>query len=138
MYEVLHSVELAVDGVGLVTGDLSHPVSIRVVGDAAAPDFPAGDILEEKYMLAHKAMRGEKLVCEEVRGGEDIPVRVEEPLPVSFPVPVRGQKPLLLQDSPDPPFADLVAEIAKLACHSFASPGGILPGKPDDQVDDRD
>ena len=30
------------------------------------------DILEEKEMLAHMAMRREMLVCEEIRGGKDV------------------------------------------------------------------
>ena len=48
MDDVLHSIELPIEGIGLVAGNLRGPVRIRIAGDATQPDFPGGEIFKEE------------------------------------------------------------------------------------------
>ena len=43
MDDVLHCIQLPIEGIGLIAGDLRRPVGIRIAGDAAEPDFAGGN-----------------------------------------------------------------------------------------------
>ena len=46
--EVTEVEKLSAEAVGLVTGDLRHPLGIRIDGNASAPHFPGGKVLKEE------------------------------------------------------------------------------------------
>ena len=46
--EVTEVEKLSAEAVGLVTGDLRHPLGIRIDGDTTAPHFPTSKILKEE------------------------------------------------------------------------------------------
>ena len=70
MDDVLHSIQLPIEGIGLVAGDLRRPVRIRIAGDAAQPDFAGGDIFKEEDGLTDEPVGRKKLVRREVTGGQ--------------------------------------------------------------------
>jgi len=77
--EVGHVRQPSVPHVALVAGDLGHPFAVGVAADAAAPDLPRCNVLEEQDVLALEAVLRQQLVGGEVAGGEDVLVRLIEP-----------------------------------------------------------
>ena len=67
--------ELSAEAVGLVAGDLRHPLGIRIDGNASAPHFPGGKVLKEEDVGALQfAIRLRHFVGDEVASGGDGPV----------------------------------------------------------------
>ena len=135
VYEVFHALQPAVNRVGLVPGNLRHPVAVRVGSDAAAPDLPRRDVLEQEDMRPLEAVGREQLVCQEVRRSQHVLVRVEESLPVVRPVPVCREDAVLRHDAADGPDADSMAEVREIVGDAVVSPVRVLAGDSQDEVD---
>ena len=73
--EVTEVEKLSAEAVGLVTGDLRHPLGIRIDGDTSAPHFPTPKILKEEDVGALQfAILLRHFVGDEVVSGGDGPV----------------------------------------------------------------
>ena len=70
--EVTEVEELSAEAVGLVTGDLRHPLGIRIDGDTTAPHFPTSKVLKEEDVGALQfAILLRHFVSDEVASGSD-------------------------------------------------------------------
>ena len=73
--EVTEVEELSAEAVGLVAGDLRHPLGIRIDGNASAPHFPGGKVLkEEDVSTLQFAILLRHFAGDEVASGGDGPV----------------------------------------------------------------
>ena len=70
--EVTEVEKLSAEAVGLVAGDLRHPLGIRIDGDTTAPHFPGGKVLKEEDVGALQfAILLRHFVGDEVASGGD-------------------------------------------------------------------
>ena len=64
--------EFSAEAVGLVAGDLRHPLGIRIDGDTSAPHFPTSKVLKEEDVGALQfAILLRHFVGDEVASGGD-------------------------------------------------------------------
>lgn len=132
--EIFHPVKPPVESIGLVPGNLRHPVPVRLRRDAPAPDLPRGYVLEHEDMHPLEAFGRQYLVGEEVSRGQHVLVGVEESLPVVRPRPVRRVDAVLRHDASDRADADLVAKVHEVVGDAVVAPGGVLSGDFQDEV----
>jgi len=127
MDDVLHSIQLPIEGIGLIAGNLRRPVRIRIAGDAAQPDFAGGDIFKEEDGLTDEPVGCQKLVRREVAGSQDILVGIEELAPVAVFVAVFGRVDAVIGENPlDGHEADLMAEVFDVIGDPLVAPVGIV------------
>ena len=127
MDDVLHSIQLAIEGIGLVAGNLRGPVRIRITGDATEPDFAGGEIFKEEDGLTDEPVWRKKLVHREVAGGKDILVGIEKLAPVAVFAAIFGRVDAVVGENPfDGHEADLMAEVLDVTCDPLVAPVGIV------------
>ena len=83
MYQILLPQHEAVPHVAHVPGDLRCPVSVRIMNDAARPDFPCADIHEKQQTLPNQTGRRKTLHLGEVHRRRHILLRFNKLIPPS-------------------------------------------------------
>lgn len=134
MDEVGHARQPSVPHIALVAGDLGHPFAVGVAADAAAPDLPRCNVLEEQDVLPLETVLRQQLVGGEVAGGEDVLVRLVELVDVALRASVRREDAVLVEDALDGHEADLVAQPVNEVGNPVVAPVGVFPADPDDGV----
>ena len=83
MYQILLPQHEPVPHVAHVPGDLRRPVAVRIVNDAAKPDFPCAEIHEKQQTLPNQAERHKTLHLGEVHRCRHVLLRFDKLIPVA-------------------------------------------------------
>lgn len=136
MDEILLPQQEAIPAIGEVSSRLRHPRPIGVMGDAAEADFPRGDVFHEQDVISDQPVLGENLRRGEVAGRDDVPVDLDELLPVALAHAAGvGVDAVVREDLADGRLGNLVAEVVHVGCDPQCAPLGIFRRHVDDQLD---
>ena len=78
MYQILLSKQPSAPHITLISADLSHPVSIRIMGNSAEPDFPGGNVFKKENMLSLQSVGRHQFISGKVTRSDYILVRIEK------------------------------------------------------------
>jgi len=117
----------AIVGIGDVATHLAHPRSVGLRRDAGDLDSARRQVDDEEHGKPRQAATGPDVDGEEVCGGEDGPVRLQEFCPGRLLHTFRrGVQAVCAEDVGDRPSADLVAQIRERALNPHIAPVAIL------------
>ena len=112
MDQIFLAVQESVPHVAHVAGDLRRPVAIRIMYDAAEPDFTGADVYEEQQMLPNQSMFRDPLNRGKVGGGGDVLLGHAALLPVSpRPAFQIGNDSVIIRNFPNGSRENIVVEI---------------------------
>ena len=78
MYQILLSKQPSAPHITLISADLSHPVSVWIMGNTAEPDFPGGNVFKKEYMLPLQSVGRYQFISGKVTRRDYILVRIEK------------------------------------------------------------
>ena len=78
MYQILLSKQPSAPHITLISADLSHPVSVWIMGNTAEPDFPGGNVFKKENMLSLQSVGRHQFISGKVTRSDYILVRIEK------------------------------------------------------------
>ena len=78
MYQILLSKQPSAPHITLISADLSHPVSVRIMGNTAEPYFPGGNVFKKEYMLPLQSVGRYQFISGKITRRDYILVRIEK------------------------------------------------------------
>jgi hypothetical protein len=128
--------EEPVERIRQLSGALLHEGGGGMRGDAGDLDTPCRQFHHYEHIIGYEAMPRRHLDCEKVRGGEDLPMQLQELCPAhpALAAVRRWLEVMATQDITHRARVDVVPQIREGALDAAIAPGGILFGHADDQL----